>query len=72
MTLADTLAARRRDKALWHHEQAHAHPLGSLAYHAHLKAHGAWIRAAQRAEAGDTRPVRVTASGALRAYEVIR
>jgi hypothetical protein len=49
------LATSRRSTAAFHWRSAHCHPPGSKAYAFHLKAHGEYIGAAQRAEAGDTR-----------------
>lgn len=53
--LAAHLAESRRATAAFHWRCAHAHGLGTKAYAYHLKAHGEYIGAAQRAEAGDTR-----------------
>lgn len=53
--LAAHLSKNRRDSAAFHWTCAHAHGLGTKAYAYHLKAHGEYIAAAQRAEAGDLR-----------------
>jgi hypothetical protein len=54
--LAQTIARHRREAAAFHWKMAEAHGIGTRAYAAHLDAHGQWIAAAQRAEAGDTSP----------------
>jgi hypothetical protein len=51
-----TIARHRRQAAAFHWKMAHEHGAGTKAYAAHLDAHGQWIGAAQRAEAGDTTP----------------
>lgn len=63
--IAATVSTKRRIKAARHWKAAHAHPVGSAHYAAHLRQHGAWVHAAQLAESGDLRPVTVTEGGEL-------